>query len=153
MCKNRENTLNIDSPLSSKDNEVVVFTSIEGDDEMLSGIKKYINHHSNTVNSNKNKKEILLKTLTMKTLFKKYKKEISIPKYIDYMSLDTEGSEYEILKGFDFKNYTVGLIDIEHNYEEPRRSYIKKYLETYGYVRYHENKWDDSYIHNSLLKK
>ena len=76
LCKNRENTLNIDSPLSSKDNEVVVFTSIEGDDEMLSGIKKYINHHSNTVNSNKNKKEILLKTLTMKTLFKKYKKEI-----------------------------------------------------------------------------
>ena len=69
------------------------------------------------------------------------------------MSLDTEGSEYEILKGFDFKNYTVGLIDIEHNYEEPRRSYIKNYLETYGYVRYHENKWDDSYIHNSLLKK
>ena len=67
------------------------------------------------------------------------------------MSLDTEGSEYEILKGFDFKNYTVGLIDIEHNYEEPRRSYIKNYLETYGYVRYHENKWDDSYIHNSLL--
>lgn len=32
------------------------------------------------------------------------------------MSLDTEGSEFEILKNFDFEKYTFGLIDVEHNY-------------------------------------
>lgn len=150
LCVNRPNTLNIDIPLSNKDNETVVFTSINDKDEMLSGIKKYINHHKSTINSNKHKKEILLKTATLTTLLNRY---TNIPSLIDYISLDTEGSEYEILKGFDFTKYKVGIFDIEHNYVEPTRSNIKKLLESNGYVRHMENKWDDSYVHKSLIEK
>lgn len=50
------------------------------------------------------------------------------------MSLDTEGSEYEILQNFDFEKYTFGLIDVEHNYIEPRRTEIKKLLLSKGYI-------------------
>jgi FkbM family methyltransferase len=35
---------------------------------------------------------------------------------IDYMSIDTEGSEYNILKNFDFDKYHVNVLDVEINY-------------------------------------
>ena len=35
------------------------------------------------------------------------------PKNIDYLSLDTEGSELSILSTFDFNNYNINLISVE----------------------------------------
>ena len=61
------------------------------------------------------------------------------------MSLDTEGSEYEILKVFDFNKYRIGWIDVEHNFVEPRRTMIKNLLLQNGYKYVGENYWDDSY--------
>jgi FkbM family methyltransferase len=37
------------------------------------------------------------------------------PKMIDYMSVDIEGLEYEVLSSFDFLNWYVKLLTIEHN--------------------------------------
>ena len=51
-------------------------------------------------------------TISVKTFLKKYK----CPRTIDYLSIDTEGSEYRILKAFDFKKYKVNVITVEHNY-------------------------------------
>jgi len=67
-----------------------------------------------------------------------------------YMSLDTEGSEFEILKNFDFEKYTFGLIDVEHNNIESRRAEIKNLLLLKGYIYKGENQWDDMYKHNSI---
>jgi predicted transcriptional regulator len=66
------------------------------------------------------------------------------------MSLDTEGSEFEILANFDFEKYRFGLIDVEHNYVEPRRTQIKNLLLSKGYIYKGENKWDDMFKHNSV---
>ena len=41
--------------------------------------------------------------------------ENNAPLYIDYLSIDIEGNEYEALKNFDFKKWTIGIITIEHN--------------------------------------
>ena len=56
------------------------------------------------------------------------------PKFIDYLSIDTEGSEYEILKNFDFKSYKFRVITCEHNYNENREK-IYELLTENGYER------------------
>lgn len=55
------------------------------------------------------------------------------PKYIDYFSLDTEGSEYQILKTFDFSKYKFGLITVEWNHHNTRGQKILDLLTSNGY--------------------
>lgn len=68
------------------------------------------------------------------------------PKTIDYMSLDTEGSEYEILSSFNFEKYKINYIALEHNFQSPKRENIKKLLESNGYVLHRSIVCDDDYI-------
>ena len=42
-------------------------------------------------------------------------KECYAPHEIDYLSLDTEGSEYDILSALDFRQWDIKLITVEHN--------------------------------------
>lgn len=74
------------------------------------------------------------------------------PKTIDYLSLDTEGSELEILQAFDFSHYHVQVITVEHNYT-PLREKIKKLLEEKGFSRVLNgvSGCDDWYVHRVLL--
>lgn len=52
------------------------------------------------------------------------------PTFIDFLSVDVEGSELEVLKGIDFERYVFGLIAIEsRNVVEP-----SLFLEKFGYV-------------------
>lgn len=67
--------------------------------------------------------------------------EHDAPRDIDYISIDTEGSEYHILSGFPFDEWNVKLFTIEHNFTE-RRQDIRSLLESNGYVCT-EAKWDD----------
>lgn len=46
---------------------------------------------------------------------------------VDYLSIDTEGSEYAILKDFDFEKVRVDLITVENNYDrDPIREMLKE---------------------------
>jgi FkbM family methyltransferase len=69
------------------------------------------------------------------------------PKYIDYLSIDTEGSEYEILKAFNFNEFSFGIITVEHNYT-PQREKIFALLTSHGYKRKYEDisAFDDWYV-------
>jgi FkbM family methyltransferase len=67
------------------------------------------------------------------------------PAFVQFVSLDIEGAEYEALKGFPFDRVRVGAWAIEHNFEEPKRSDIKRLLESRGYVLSHTFKQDDFY--------
>jgi len=68
------------------------------------------------------------------------------PKKIDYLSIDTEGSEYQILCAFNFSRYEVDYITVEHNYT-PEREKIYSLLTKNGYRRIFESfsQWDDWY--------
>lgn len=57
------------------------------------------------------------------------------PGYIDYISVDTEGSEPAILSTFDFTKYKVGLWTVEHNHFPPAREEIFKIMTDNGYQR------------------
>jgi len=75
------------------------------------------------------------------------------PKFIEYLSIDTEGSEFQILSTFNFSKYTFGFISCEHNYTASREE-VYKLLEKQGYTRVLEDisLFDDWYVHNSLIK-
>jgi FkbM family methyltransferase len=65
------------------------------------------------------------------------------PYDLDYLSIDTEGSELEILAAFPFERWNVRLITVEHNYT-PQRQSIFDLLSRHGYER-EEREWDDWY--------
>lgn len=69
------------------------------------------------------------------------------PSTIDYLSLDTEGSEFDILKAFDFNSYDIRVITCEHNYT-PARDKIYDLLLSKGYKRVFEelSLHDDWYV-------
>jgi FkbM family methyltransferase len=56
------------------------------------------------------------------------------PRDIDYLSIDTEGSEYAILSAFDFERYRVRCITCEHNFTDDRQRQ-RELLASKGYVR------------------
>jgi FkbM family methyltransferase len=56
------------------------------------------------------------------------------PAPFDYLSIDTEGSEFEILQAFDLARYMPRVITVEHNYT-PRRRDIHALLTAAGYRR------------------
>lgn len=80
--------------------------------------------------------------------------EYNAPRRIDYLSIDTEGSEYEILKDFDFKKYHIDLITVEHNFTAMREK-IFNLLSSKGYRRVflEYSDVDDWYVHNSLYNE
>lgn len=60
--------------------------------------------------------------------------EASAPEYIDYLSIDTEGSELEILESIDWTTRWFGVVTVEHNHKS-YRSDIQRLLESVGYEK------------------
>ena len=83
-------------------------------------------------------------TLSLQDLLVKYR----APRQIDYLSVDTEGSEYEILKNLDFNQYSFQVITCEHNHT-PMRQKLYELFTGHGYVRKFEelSQVDDWYVH------
>lgn len=66
------------------------------------------------------------------------------PRDIDYLSIDTEGSEYDILSHFPWDKWNIRLITVEHNFT-PDRDRIRALLSAQGYDVI-EKQWDDWYF-------
>jgi hypothetical protein len=75
------------------------------------------------------------------------------PAQIDYLSIDTEGSELEIIRAFKFDNYNIDIITVKHNFREPERKEIFDLLTSKGFIRLFEafSKFDDWYIKRSIV--
>jgi FkbM family methyltransferase len=84
-----------------------------------------------------------VKTISLVDLLIKY----NAPNKIDYLSIDTEGSEFDILENFDFDRYSFNVITCEHNFT-PMREKIFDLLSKHGYKRKHQklSKFDDWYV-------
>jgi FkbM family methyltransferase len=69
------------------------------------------------------------------------------PREIDYLSIDTEGSEHAILQAFDFRKYEIKCITVEHNHT-PMREQLCSLLTSAGYERRFQNisHVDDWYV-------
>jgi len=69
-----------------------------------------------------------------------------VPNAIDYLSLDVEGCEYEILTALDISTYSIALMTIEHNHNINSQKKIRDHLTAYGYD-YVENRNEDWFFH------
>lgn len=69
------------------------------------------------------------------------------PPVVDYLSIDTEGSELDILRAFDFSKFRFKVISIEHNGTSARQQ-IYELLKAHGYRRILRDlsQWDDWYV-------
>jgi len=91
----------------------------------------------------KSGKRYTLQTISLTDMLNKY----DAPKEIDYLSIDTEGSEFDILNAFDFDQYSFKVITCEHNFS-PMRDKIFDLLTKNGYIRKYQDisRWDDWYV-------
>jgi FkbM family methyltransferase len=111
----------------------------------ISGLSTISSYSDKDCNAKVRKKGKIynVKTISLNDLLLKYK----APKYIDYLSIDTEGSEYEILSNFDFSQYTFGVITCEHNFTTSRKK-LYSLLHKQGYKRVYKDLslYDDWYV-------
>jgi FkbM family methyltransferase len=71
--------------------------------------------------------------------------ELSAPQFIDYFSLDVEGSEDRVIRGLDLQRYRFGLITVERPSE-----FVDSTLRANGYVRVRRVAADVFYENRSL---
>jgi FkbM family methyltransferase len=132
LVKNRT-SININKAVYDTTGVILDFSS----NDLLSGVTKNIDKHKNSLD----KPVIKVETITLNDILE----QNNAPHFIDYLTLDTEGSELIILNSVNFDKYKFGLIHLEHNYVEPRRTDMKNLLISKGYKYIGENQWDDEY--------
>lgn len=76
-------------------------------------------------------------------------REHDVPADFEYLSLDIEGGEYEIIKAWPFSRHRPMLLSIEHNFG-PTRYDIREFLHRNGYACF-GLEWDDFFVSNELL--
>lgn len=143
--RNRPDAILAPYAITDKSGEKLIFMDTYDAPE-LSTLKNYAHqdlHDRSTFN------EYEVETMTLNDLLSKY----DAPSRVNYISIDTEGSEYTILKDFDFAKYTVDLFTVEHNYNAENLSKIDAVLLQNGYKRIFENisKFDAWYVKKELL--
>jgi FkbM family methyltransferase len=121
--------------------------------ENFSGISEHIDDRSKKLPY----KIIDVETVSLNDLLEQY----NAPNKIDYISIDTEGSEFEIINNFDFNKYDVEIFTIEHNGANFRKD-VTKLLKNKQYFRLPDKAqggfvpdYEDWFIKNNnpILKK
>ena len=134
LIKNRKNTSITFECIFSESNKVMKFlSSHEG---VFSSLKDFSQEDANGPLAGNAKvrmqsyEEIDVKTISLNDVHEKF----FDARPIDYISVDTEGSELEILKSFNFEKYGPGVFTIEHNFTA-NQPLIDELLQQNDYVR------------------
>ena len=134
----------------SESGKKLIFNEVPKHPE-LSGCNDYLDNDNNS-ELRKDFTSYEVETISLNDLISEHADK----KQIDYISIDTEGSEFEILRNFDFKKFHVEVFTIEHNFIEEKRDKIFKIMAKNDYKRVFENlsHWDDWYVRkdNTVLK-
>src|SRR5258708_1238402 len=123
------------------------FLSVKGYGEMLSGLKssydeRHLQRLYQTIQEHGGEvKEIEVQCYNINQILKKH----SIQE-IDFISLDTEGGELEILKSIDFDFFHIKAITVENNYKTPE---FRKFLSTKGFEFIKDLDADELYLNKA----
>ena len=129
LTENR-NCICVNAAMADKEGSAT-FRQVTGYSEMLSGIEaNYDSTHKERI-----EKEIVamggsyqyieVPTVRLSTLLEK-----NTMYHIDFMSLDIEGGELEVLKTIDFKRFYIAAIAVENNYQTTE---MREFLESQGF--------------------
>ena len=144
LLKNRNCKIETNCVWAESD-KILTFYETEVAELSTIGLFADVDTHSENRRDNKSYN---VNTISLIDLLKKY----DAPVDIDYLSIDTEGSEFDILNSFDFSKYNITIITVEHNYTSKREE-IFSLLISKGYKRVFEaiSLFDDWYVKESLL--
>lgn len=121
----------------------VNFLSLSGYTEMLSGIQEsYDSRHYNRI---MNELRVHGGNSEMIEIEAKKFESVVDRKQIDFLSIDTEGSELQILERINFNEYDIKVICIENNFFEER---FNEFFKERGYKYYTNVFIDYLYVKN-----
>jgi FkbM family methyltransferase len=134
-----------------KSNSKLIFEEVQDYPE-LSGSTEDLDEDNNS-SLRKNTRKFEVDTISLDDLLEEY----NAPNKIDYISVDTEGSEYKILKNFNFKKYDIEIFTVEHNFIQNKRDNVFELMLSNNYIRVFQkiSQWDDWYVKkdNIILKQ
>ena len=129
--------------VSSRSGEYFEF--LESNTPEFSTIKGYENNggHPRVI-----KEQYKVESVSLTDLLDNY----NAPKIIDFISIDTEGTEFSILESFNFNKYKFAIIVCEHNYSSNRQK-VFDLLSERGYRRIWSEftQFDDWFILPELI--
>ncbi|MEB2778323.1 FkbM family methyltransferase [Algoriphagus sp. D3-2-R+10] len=146
LVENR-NSINENCCVGTANGEVL-FWQISGYSEMLSGMKSSFDdkHISRIEKELKEKGGSLLEIKVPVRELSSY--DLIMNNKVNYLSIDTEGNEFDILKSIDFKINRIEVISVENNYQDIN---ISSYLIDFGYKKVIKIGCDEIYILSELL--
>jgi len=148
LQKNRPNSIIVNSAVWSKKSKVNFeipnnnYKNIDG--HLLSRISGIAGNENNFKHHFKDNVNII--ELEADSITSILEKNFKIPCDIDYMSLDVEGAELEVLKGIDFNKINIRFMTIEHGDRKNYKESIIDFLTQHNYVLHRINKWDIEFI-------
>lgn len=119
-----------------------VLSFVSPEDPELGGISDTAGHdHFAEIRKSASKFDV--STVSLEDLLDEH----GAPEIIDYMSIDTEGSELDILEAFNFRRRRVRLLSVEHSHS-PQERKIDRFLASHGYRRRFPefSQWDGWYV-------
>jgi FkbM family methyltransferase len=132
LVKNRPNSININCAVCNNDGTSQFIRNI-GYSEMLSGLENmYDKRHVERLESERSIHDVKTEIITVNT--KKIEticEEYSINR-INYLSIDVEGAEFDVIKSINFNKVYIDVIGFENNYPDTSIPIIK-YLEDNNY--------------------
>lgn len=133
LVKNRPNSININCAICNTDGEAK-FISNSGYTTMLSGLQDHFDkrHRKRLDNENASKGGkttiVTVKTRRLESVFDEH--HIT---HVNYLSVDVEGAEYDVLKSINYDKVFIDVIGFENNYEDTSAPIID-FLKSKGFV-------------------
>lgn len=72
-------------------------------------------------------------------------------KVVDFISIDVEGNEMNVILGIDFDNVQIKIICYEHQCNEIRKIAIEKLLTSRGFIKKADLSWDSVWVNSKFI--
>jgi FkbM family methyltransferase len=146
---NRPTDINLNCAVCNNDGETEFLCNV-GYTEMISGIKEnYDIRHLQRLEfenmlSGSTTEVIKINTKKLETILDE--NNIS---HINYLSIDVEGAEFEVIKSINFDKVFIDIIGFENNYDDLSIPIIE-YLENNGFIRINKSALVDIFMINKM---